>query len=325
MRVAINGFGRIGRAFFKIALENGINVVAINDLAEKETLEYLLKYDSVYGKYNKKVKIDRNILKVGLKKVHLFSEADPYNLPWKKLGVDVVIESTGRFRKRIDAERHLKAGAKKVIISAPAKDSDITVVLGVNDQELKKEHEIISMASCTTNCLAPVVKILNDKYKIKRGFMTTIHAYTNDQTILDGPHKDLRRGRTAGINFIPTTSGATTATEIVIPKLKGRLDGLAIRGPIACGSLVDFTAELGKSVTTEGVNRTISSAAKKLKGILEYTKEPIVSSDIIKNPHSSIVDGNQTKANRKLVKIISWYDNEYGYSSRLVDLVKRLK
>ncbi|HDK42022.1 MAG TPA: type I glyceraldehyde-3-phosphate dehydrogenase [Candidatus Pacearchaeota archaeon] len=325
MKVAINGLGRIGRNVFKIALEKGVNVVAVNNMSGAKTLAYLLKYDSVYGKYDKKVEFGKDFVKINGKKIKVLSEADPAKLPWKKLGIDLVIESTGLFRKRKDAEKHLKAGAKKVIISAASKSADITIVLGVNQDKLKKQHKIISMASCTTNCLAPLAKVLEDTYGIKKGFMTTVHAYTTSQRILDSSHRKIRRGRAAATNIVPTTSGATTATIQVIPNLKGKLDGLALRVPVACGSIVDFVAELNKSVTKEQLNNTLrKNASGKLKGILEYTEDEIVSSDVIRNPHSSIIDGLSTIVIGNTVKILAWYDNEYGYSARMVDLIKLL-
>ncbi|GBE20576.1 glyceraldehyde-3-phosphate dehydrogenase 1 [archaeon BMS3Abin17] len=290
-----------------------------------KTLAYLLKYDSVYGKYDKKVEFGKDFVKINGKKIKVLSEADPAKLPWKKLGIDLVIESTGLFRKRKDAEKHLKAGAKKVIISAASKSADITIVLGVNQDKLKKQHKIISMASCTTNCLAPLAKVLEDTYGIKKGFMTTVHAYTTSQRILDSSHRKIRRGRAAATNIVPTTSGATTATIQVIPNLKGKLDGLALRVPVACGSIVDFVAELNKSVTKEQLNNTLrKNASGKLKGILEYTEDEIVSSDVIRNPHSSIIDGLSTIVIGNTVKILAWYDNEYGYSARMVELIKLL-
>jgi glyceraldehyde 3-phosphate dehydrogenase len=310
----------------KIALEQGLNVVAVNDLANIESLVYLLKYDSIYGNYPEKVEAGEDFIKINRKKIKVFSEKEPENLPWGELGVDVVIESTGAFTEREGAGKHLWAGAKKVLISAPGKDPDITVVLGVNENQLRKEHKIISMGSCTTNCLAPIVKVLNDNFKIQGGYMTTVHAYTNDQAILDIPHKKLRRGRAGAINLIPTTSGATTSVTEVIPELKGKLDGLAIRAPVPCGSITDFVAVLGVPVTKEQVNAALKKASEKeLKGILSYSEDELVSSDIIKNPNSSIVDSTLTQANGNMVKVLSWYDNEYGYSNRLVDLIKFLK
>jgi len=325
VKIAINGLGRIGRAVLKIAIEKGINVVAINDLASIESIVYLMKHDSVYGNYEGKIEFGENFIKINRKKILVFSEKEPENLPWGELGVDVV-ESTGKFTDREGANKHLWGGAKKVLISAPGKNPDITVVLGVNENQLKKEHKIISMASCTTNCLAPIVKVLNDNFKIERGYMTTVHAYTNDQVILDVPHKKLRRGRAGAVNLIPTTSGAATSVVEVIPELKGKLDGLAIRAPVPCGSITDFVAVLNAQVTKEQVNTALKNASEKeLKGILEYSEEELVSSDIIKNPSSSIVDSILTQANGNLVKVLSWYDNEYGYSNRIVELIKRLR
>jgi glyceraldehyde 3-phosphate dehydrogenase len=326
MKVAINGFGRIGRQVFKIGLEKGVDFVAINDLVDTKTLVYLLKYDSVYGVYKKKVEEGEGFLKIGGRKIKILSERDPEKLPWKAMGVDIVVESTGFFTDREGASKHLKAGAKRVIISAPAKSPDKTVVLGVNDSELKKTDRIISNASCTTNCLAPVVKVLNDKFGIRKGFMTTVHAYTSTQEVVDCPNKKLRRGRAAGLNIIPTTTGASEAIEEVLPELKGKFNGLSMRVPIACGSIVDFVAELERATTKEEVNEEFKKQAKgKLKGILDYTEEEIVSSDIIENPFSSVVDGLSTQVMDNCVKILAWYDNEYGYSCRVVDLLKTLK
>ncbi len=325
MKVAINGLGRIGRNIFKIALDKGVNIVAINDLVDVKTLAYLIKYDSVYGNYSKNIVVGKDFLSIHGKKIKVFNPENPEKLPWKDLDIDVVIESTGFFRKREDFEKHLKAGAKKVVISAAAKDNvDLTVVLGVNDNKLKNQ-KIISMASCTTNCLAPIAKVLNDNFKIKKGFMTTIHAYTISQNIVDGSNSKLRRGRAGAVNIIPTTSGATSATSEVIPELKNKIDGLALRVPVVCGSIVDFVAELNKKVTKDEVNNAFKKAAKgKMKNILQYSEDEIVSSDIIANPHSSIVDGLSTQVMGNSVKVLSWYDNEYGYSNRIVDLLKRL-
>ena len=324
MKIAINGLGRIGRLVLKIGLERGLDIVAVNDLTSVQNLAYLLKYDSVYGNYNKKIEAGKDFLSINGKKIKVFAEKDPENLPWKALKVDVVVESTGLFED--EGYKHLKAGAKRVIISAPSKKCDLTIVLGVNEEKLKKEHKVISMGSCTTNCLAPLAKVLNDKFGIKRGFMTTVHAYTNDQKILDIPHKKFRRGRAAAVNIIPTTSGATTSVAEVIPELRGKLDGLAMRVPIVCGSIVDFVAELKKEATKEEINNALKSAASgKLKGILQYTEDEIVSSDIIKNPNSSIVDGLSTQVIGNMVKVLSWYDNEYGYSCRVIDLLKRIR
>jgi len=324
MKLAINGLGRIGRIVFSRALKQGINVVAINDLTDTETLAYLLKYDSVHGINEKSIKSGKGYIQVSGKKIIVLSEKDPEKLPWKKLGIDVVIESTGIFKDREGASKHLKAGAKKVLISASGKDVDITIVMGVNEKNLKKSHKIISMASCTTNCIAPIVKILNNKFKVKKGFLTTIHAYTPDQELLDSPNKKFRRARAAAINLVPTTSGAASAVIDVIPSLKGNIDGMAIRAPVPCGSITDFVAILGKSVTPNEINNVIKKAAKKLKGILEYTEDELVSTDIIGNPNSSIFDSKLTKANGNMVKVLSWYDNEFGYSCRIVDLLKRL-
>ena len=324
MKIAINGLGRIGRPVLKIALEKGIKVAAINDLTSPRVLAYLLKYDSVYGNYRGRVEAGKDFIKINGKRIPILAEPNPEKLPWKKLGVDVVVESTGVFED--EGWKHLKAGAKKVIISAPSKKCDLTVVPGVNEKEIKKKNKVISMASCTTNCLAPVAKVLDDNFGIVKGFMTTVHAYTPNQKILDSPHEKLRRGRAGAINIIPTTSGATTATCKVIPSLKGKMDGLALRVPVACGSIVDFVAELKKKTSVQGVNNAFKNAARsKLKGILQYTGEEIVSSDIIGNPHSSIVDGLSTQVIGNTVKVLSWYDNEYGYSCRVVDLLKRLR
>lgn len=327
MKVAINGLGRIGRPVLKVCLERGIKVVAVNDLADIKTLAYLLKYDSVYGNYDREVEVGEGFIKIKGKKILVFSEKEPEKLPWKDLGIDVVVESTGFFEN--EAGKHIQAGAKKVIISAPSKNCDITVVPGVNLEKLKKEHKIISMGSCTTNCLAPVARVLQDNFGIKRGFMTTVHAYTNDQKILDVPHKKFRRGRGAAVNIIPTSSGATISVAEVIPELKGKMDGLALRVPVACGSIVDFVVELVKEVTKEEVNESFKKASSgKMKGILQYTEDEIVSSDIIGNPNTSIVDGLSTQVlegRGNLVKVLSWYDNEYAYSCKMVDLIKRLK
>lgn len=326
MKVAINGFGRIGRAVFKIALEKGYDVVAINDLTDIKNLVYLLKFDSIYGRYERQVVAGKNFIKVGGKRVDVYSQKDPMFLPWKELGVDVVFECTGFFKDKASAGKHLTAGAKKVVISAPGKkDIDRTIVLGVNDKTLKKSDKIISMASCTTNCLAPVAKVLEDSFGISKGFMTTIHAMTGGQKTVDAPHKDFRRGRTASYNFVPTSSGATKATAEVIPSLKGKLDGLAVRGPIAVGSIVDLVVMLKKSASVEDVNRAMKNAANgKMKGILKYSEDALVSSDVIMDSCSSIFDSSLTQVNGKMVKVLSWYDNEYGYSYRMVDLLKKL-
>ena len=325
IRVAINGFGRIGRNFFRACYGNeNIEIVGINDLTDAYTLAHLLKYDSVHGKFKGEVKAKENAIEVDGKEIQITSIKDPEQLPWKDLDVDIVIESTGIFRDREGAGKHLKAGAKKVIISAPGKSPDITIVLGVNEEKYNpNEHNIISNASCTTNCLAPVVKVLNEEFGIDKGYMITVHAYTNDQRILDLPHKDLRRARAAAVNIIPTTTGAAKAVGEVLPEMKGKLDGSARRVPVADGSLVDLTVILNKEVTAEEINQKMKEAAEgKLKGIVEYTEDPIVSQDIVGNPHSSIFDGLSTKViGGNLAHIVAWYDNEWGYSNRLKDLV----
>jgi glyceraldehyde 3-phosphate dehydrogenase len=326
INVAINGFGRIGRMVLRAGWnDKKINFVGINDLTDTKTLAYLLKYDSVHGIFPGKVSATKNAIKIGNKKIKVFSERNPESLPWKDLKVDVVVESTGIFRTYESAHKHINAGAKKVILSAPPKDDKIKMyVCGVNHNKIKKNEKIISNASCTTNCLAPVVKVIHEKFGIKRGLMTTVHAYTNDQKILDLPHKDLRRARAAAENIIPTSTGAAKAISKVIPALNGKLNGIAIRVPVKDGSLVDLTMELKKKPTAEQINAEIKKAAKtKLKGILEYVNHPIVSTDIIGNPHSSIFDAEFTcEIDKNFVKILSWYDNEWGYSNRMVDMIK---
>ena len=326
VKVGINGFGRIGRNVFRDAFDDeDIEIVAVNDLADTKTLAHLLTYDSVFGIFDAEIEAADSAMVVEGKEIKVLSVKDPAALPWKDLGVEVVIESTGIFRAREDAAKHLSAGAKKVIISAPAKNPDITVVLGVNEDKYDSDnHHIISNASCTTNCLAPVVKVLLDNFGVSKGFMTTIHAYTSDQRILDLPHKDLRRARAAALSMIPTSTGAAKAIGEVIPELKGKLDGMAIRVPVPNGSLVDLVVELEKEVTTEEVSEALKNAADtgRFEGILDYAEDPIVSVDVIGNSYSSIVDGLSTMANGKMVKVLSWYDNEMGYSCRLVDLVK---
>jgi glyceraldehyde 3-phosphate dehydrogenase len=325
MKVAINGLGRIGRLVLKSGLDEGVNFVAVNDLTDPKTLAYLIQYDSVYGRYDKKVEAGKDFIKIGNKKILVFAEKDPENLPWKRIGVDIVIESTGFFTDRENASKHLKAGAKRVVISAPAKNPDATIVCGVNDHVLKDSHKILSMASCTTNGLAPVAKVLEDEFGIKKGFMTTAHAYTSDQDLVDAPHKKLRRGRAAAINIVPTNSGATDAVIEVIPKLKGKLMGLALRVPVPSGSIVDFVAELEKNVTVKQLNNAFKKAASgRMKGILAYTEDEIVSTDIIGDKHSSIVDGLSTMAMGNMVKVLAWYDNEFGYAHRLAEFVKKL-
>ncbi|MCK4777958.1 MAG: type I glyceraldehyde-3-phosphate dehydrogenase [Actinomycetia bacterium] len=326
IRVGINGFGRIGRLFFRAALrEGGIDIVAINDLTDINTLAYLMKYDSIHGILPEEVKIEDDVLIVGNEKAKVFCSSKPSELPWGENDIEVVVESTGRFCYRAGAAEHLSAGARKVIISAPAKEPDITIVLGVNEDKYEPQnHHIISNASCTTNCLGPVVKVLMDNFGMTRGFMTTIHAYTNDQKVLDFPHKDLRRARAAALSIIPTSTGAAKAIGLVIPELKGKMDGMAMRIPVADGSIVDLVAELEKEVTKEDINNAFKNVADqgRFKNILSYVEAPIVSADIIGNSYSSVFDGLCTMAYGKLVKVVSWYDNEWGYSSRLVDLVK---
>jgi glyceraldehyde 3-phosphate dehydrogenase (phosphorylating) len=329
IRVGINGFGRIGRNFLRAQLERGgdFEVVAANDIGDAKTMAYLLKHDSVLGTLDVPVEAGEGAISVGGHEIKLLSERDPADLPWADLGVDVAIESTGLFTKRPDAEKHLQAGAKKVVISAPATDPDITIVLGVNDREYDPEQDhIISNASCTTNCVAPVAKVLHDAYGIERGFMTTIHAYTNDQQVLDLPHKDLRRARAAAINLIPTSTGAARAIGVVLPDLKGKVDGMSMRAPVPTGSIVDLVAQVGAEPTAEEVNELFRSQADTgdFAGILRYTDEPIVSTDIVHSSYSSIFDSDLTMANGNLVKVFSWYDNEWGYSCRLVDLVEKI-
>jgi glyceraldehyde 3-phosphate dehydrogenase len=328
IKVGINGFGRIGRLTFRALLnKKNIEVVALNDLTDAKTLAHLFKYDSVHGKFNGDVAIDGDSLVINGKKIRVYAEKDPANLPWKELGVEIVAECTGIFRTREKMSKHLTAGAKKVVLSVPAdnkEDVDLTVVIGVNDDKLTKDMKLISNASCTTNCLAPVAKVLNDKFGIKKGLMNTIHSYTNDQIILDAPHKDLRRARAAAISMIPTKSGAAKAIGLVIPELDGKVDGFAVRVPTPDGSLVDLTCELSRSVTKEEIHAAMKEAANgSMKGILEYLDEPLVSCDIIGNTHSSIYDSLMTKViGGDLVKIIAWYDNEAGYSTRLADLIE---
>jgi glyceraldehyde 3-phosphate dehydrogenase len=330
LNVAINGFGRIGRAVFRIIASrplSGINVVAINDLADNDILAYLLEYDSVMGPFDQEVTVEGATMIVGNHRIAMLRETDPAQLPWKDLNVDVVIESTGVFRDRASLQKHLDAGARRVILTVPAKDPiDETVVLGVNDNSLDAGDIIVSNASCTTNCLAPIAKVLNDEFGIRHGVMTTVHAYTNDQRLADVPHKDLRRSRAATENIIPTTTGAAKAVGEVLPELRGKLDGMAMRVPVPDGSTVDLVVELDRDVTVEEVNAAIKRAAEgPMAGIIEYSEDPIVSTDIIGNPHSSIFDSAGTHVlGGNLVKVLSWYDNEWGYSNRVVDLVERL-
>ena len=327
-QIGINGFGRIGRSVFRILSErDDINVVCINDLFENEQLAYLLKYDTVMGIFKKEVKATEDALYVNDQKVEMTEYRDPAQIPWKDLGVDVVIESTGVFRERATLEKHLAAGAKKVLLTVPAKDEiDATIVLGVNDDELKAEHSIVSNASCTTNCLAPIAKILDDSFGIVEGFITTVHAYTNDQRLADVPHKDFRRSRAAGENIIPTTTGAARAVGKVLPQLQGKLDGLAMRVPVPDGSIVDLVARLGSKPSAEDVNAAVRKAAEgPMKQVLEYSEEPLVSSDIIGNPHSSIFDAMSTSSLQDgYLRVVSWYDNEWGYSNRVVDLIDKM-
>jgi glyceraldehyde 3-phosphate dehydrogenase len=329
VKVGINGFGRIGRNLFRAAHEAGadLEIVAVNDLTDAASLAHLLKYDSILGRFPESVEAGDGTLSVGGNEIKVLSERDPADLPWGDLGVEVVIESTGFFTKRDDAAKHLEAGAKKVIISAPATDPDVTVALGVNFDDYDSDsHHIISNASCTTNCLAPLAKVLHDSFGIERGLMTTIHAYTADQRLQDMPHKDLRRARAAALNLIPTTTGAAKAVGLVLPELNGKLNGYAVRAPVATGSVVDLTVELKQDTTAEEINAAVEAAATgPLEGILAYTTDPIVSTDIVKDPHSSIFDAGQTMVmDGNLAKVVSWYDNEWGYSNRVVELAGKV-
>ncbi|MBS4536612.1 type I glyceraldehyde-3-phosphate dehydrogenase [Clostridium sp. D2Q-14] len=328
MKVAINGFGRIGRNVLRVVMEENVKdfeVVAVNNPGKVEDLAHLFKYDSCFGKFDGDVSVESDTITINGNKIKIFGERDPEKLPWKELGVDLVIESTGVFRDREGASKHIKAGAKKVVISAPAKDEDVTIVMGVNEQDYDKDsHNIISNASCTTNCLAPFAKVVLDKFGIKKGLMTTVHSYTNDQKILDGGHKDLRRARAAAESIIPTTTGAAKAVGLVIPELKGIVNGMAMRVPTPTVSVVDIVFELEKSATAEEVNKALKEAAEgELKGILGYSEEPLVSVDYRGDSNSSIIDALSTMTvGDNMVKIVSWYDNEWGYSSRVVDLAK---
>jgi glyceraldehyde 3-phosphate dehydrogenase len=329
LRVGINGFGRIGRNFFRAALERGgdFEIVAANDLGDVKTMAHLLKYDSNLGPLGMDVEAREGKIVVGGNELRLLSEREPRGLPWADLGVEVVVESSGFFTKREGAQQHLDAGAKKVVISAPATDPDVTLVLGVNDDAYDKDaHSIISNASCTTNCVAPLAKVVHDAFTIEQGFMTTIHAYTNDQRTLDLPHEDLRRARAAAINLIPTSTGAARAIGLVMPDLKGKLDGMSMRAPVPTGSVVDLVVKVGRETSVEEVNETFRSAADtgRMEGILQYTEDPIVSTDIQRSPYSCIFDSQLTMVNGNMVKVFGWYDNEWGYSCRLVDLVGRL-
>ncbi|MCL5985202.1 MAG: type I glyceraldehyde-3-phosphate dehydrogenase [Actinobacteria bacterium] len=325
LKVAINGFGRIGRCVYRAAMnEKNFEVVATNDITDPATLAHLLKYDSIHKVLKNEIRADADSIIVDGKKIKVFAEKDPAMLPWKDLGVDIVIESTGKFTDRVGAEKHLQGGTKKVIISAPAKGEDITMVMGVNEDKYEpKNHNIISNASCTTGCLATVTKVLVDYFGIRRGFMTTVHAYTNDQRILDLPHKDLRRARAAGLSIIPTSTGAAKAIGLVIPELKGKMDGMALRVPVACGSLLDLVMELEKDASVEEINARMKEASEssRLKGLLEYTEDPIVSADVIGNPASAIFDAASTMKVAGMTKVLAWYDNEWGYSKRVVDLI----
>ncbi|WP_341251227.1 type I glyceraldehyde-3-phosphate dehydrogenase [Euzebya pacifica] len=324
LKVGINGFGRIGRNFLRAAKQAGadIDIVGVNDLTSNETLAHLLKYDSVHGRFDGTVEVSDNGLVIDGDEMRVFSERNPGDLPWKDLGAEIVIESTGLFTAREKASAHLEAGAQKVIISAPAKNEDVTIVMGVNqDKYDAASHHIISNASCTTTSVVPMAKVLDEQFGIERGFMTTIHAYTNDQGTQDAPHSDLRRARAAAVNIIPTTTGAAKAASLALPQLEGRLDGMAVRVPVPDGSLTDLVCTLREDVTAEQVNDVFKAAADgDLKGILEFTMDPIVSSDIVGNPHSCILDGAATSAMGNMVKVLGWYDNEWGYSNRLIDL-----
>jgi glyceraldehyde 3-phosphate dehydrogenase len=328
IKVGINGFGRIGRLVFRRALQmGGFDFVAVNDLTDAATLAHLLKYDSVHGKFNGEIAVDGNDLIVNGDRLRITAEKDPANLKWGDLGAEIVIEATGHFATQEECQRHINAGAKKVVLTVPPKKGtvDAMVVLGVNDEIIKPDHKIVSNASCTTNCLAPMVKVLHDKFGIEQGFMTTVHAYTNDQQLLDLPHKDLRRARAAAVNVIPTSTGAARAIGSIIPELKGKLDGTSLRVPVPTGSITDFVATLMREVTIDEVNGAFEDAAAgSLKDILQYTEDPIVSSDIVGNSHSCIFDALSTMVMGKQVKVLGWYDNEWGYSCRVVDLMRKI-
>jgi glyceraldehyde 3-phosphate dehydrogenase len=328
-RVAINGFGRIGRAVFRLlAHRTDVEVAAINDVSPNTTLAYLTRFDTVFGRFPGEVVLDGDVMRAGVQRVRMLEQKDPAQLPWGELGIDVVVEATGRFRTREKCGWHIAAGAKRVILTVPAKDDvDAMVVMGVNDSTLRPEHRIVSAASCTTNCLAPVAKVLHESFGLVRGLITTVHAYTNDQRLADVPHEDLRRSRAANENIIPTTTGAARAVGKVLPELKGKLDGIAMRVPVPDGSTVDLVAELASETTVEGINAAVREAASKppLLGVLAYTEEPIVSSDIIQDPHSATFDALSTRVLAgRYVKVLAWYDNEWGYSCRVVDLIGRL-
>jgi glyceraldehyde 3-phosphate dehydrogenase len=328
MKIAINGFGRIGRLVLRAGLEKGnLDFVAVNDITDARTLAHLLKYDSIHGSLEQPVKAEGNAIIVNGKKIEVLSEKEPKNLPWGKMGIDIVIEASGKFTDREGASQHLTAGAKKVLISAPAKGHDVTIVLGVNQKAYDpRQHQLVSIGSCTTNCLAPVARVLDENFKIVKGFMNTIHAFTNDQRTQDQPHKDLRRARAASLSMIPTTTGAAKAISEVLPNLKGKLDGIAVRVPVSDGSLLDLTCLVEKETTAEEVNGAMKKAAEgEMKGILEYQTDPIVSSDVIGNPHSSILDSLSTAViGKNLVKVLSWYDNEWGFSCRMVETLEMM-
>ncbi len=326
VRVAINGFGRIGRISFRMMMNKpGIEVVAINDLTDAKTLAHLLKYDSVHGKIDGGVKVEDGYILAGNHKLKVFAEKDPANLPWKDLNIDVVIESTGFFLDRESAGKHIQAGARKVIISAPAKEDVPTFVIGVNDHLLTADHDIVSNASCTTNCAAPMVKVLDDAFGVEAGLLSTVHAYTGDQRLVDAPHKDLRRARAAALSIIPTSTGAAKAIALILPHLKGKLDGIALRVPVPSGSMTDLTVKLKREATVAEINETFRKASETgMKGILEFTEDPIVSADIVGNPHSCILDSDLTMVMGTTVKVIGWYDNEAGYSSRIADLTEMM-
>ena len=327
VKVGINGFGRIGRNFFRAKVKQGadIDVVAINDLGDAKTMAHLLEYDSVLGRLEGGAEAGNGVIRAAGEEFKVLSERDPADLPWGDLGVDVVLESTGFFTKREGAQKHLDAGAGKVVISAPATAPDVSIVLGVNDEEYDREaHRIISNASCTTNCVAPMAKVLHDAFTIEQGFMTTIHAYTNDQRILDLPHEDLRRARAAAINLIPTSTGAARAIGLVLPDLKGKIDGMAMRAPVPTGSVVDLVVRVGRETSVEEVNDAFRAAADRLPGILQYSEDPLVSTDIQNSSYSCVFDSGLTMVSGNVVKVFGWYDNEWGYSCRLVDLLTRL-
>ncbi len=328
IKLGINGFGRIGRLVFRSILERnlgGIDIVGVNDLTDAKTLAHLFKFDSVHGRFPGEINVDGDHLVVNGDRFRVFAERDPSRLPWGELGAEVIVESTGIFRSREKAAQHIAAGAKKVIISAPGQGQmDATIVLGVNDDVLTGDEEVVSNASCTTNCLAPMVKVLDDRFGVESGFMTTVHAYTADQALVDGPHSDLRRARAAALSIIPTTTGAAKAVGLVLPHLQGKLDGMALRVPTPAGSITDLTAQLGQDVTEDEVNAAFREAAGELEGILEYSEDPLVSMDIIHNPHSCIFDSQSTMASGSLVKVVGWYDNEWGYSCRTAELVMKV-